>query len=148
MKPKFLIILLLLTFIMMGFSFKPHSADNAQKTQKQQKTKVKIEKTQSEKVKEKCSIWQNIKKLKAPSLQEDLTPLINEELIEKPPKNLEVTSPAGEENEIPVKNTRSGNFCIKNPPPIVKPCELEKTDLRKIAKEASLELKEIGRAHV
>lgn len=90
----------------------------------------------------KKQISTGITKIEAPSAGKNLIPSVNK--IEKspsfkPPKKIpEMT------NEIPVKTKKEikAPFSVKNAPPEAKPSAIDGTDLRKIAKEASLELKE------
>lgn len=92
--------------------------------------------------KTKKQISTGITKMEAPSARKNLFPSVNKTdkaSSFKPPKKIPEII-----NEIPVKTKKNTTvpFSIKNAPPAAKPSAIEGTDLRKIAKEASLELKE------
>ncbi len=130
MKSRLLLILLLCIFIPVSFASQTQNCTVSKNIQKP--TTAPISKNQSKKVSTdltKVEITAGKKSL-IPAVTKKTTPKIPQNIPQNPSETIQKTVPA------------KPKFTINNAPPCIKPSAIEGTDLRKIAKEASLELKQ------
>lgn len=135
MKSKILLIFILFIFIPVSFAIQTPIS-----TAKKQPAAVSVVKKQPVN-----QISTGIVKMEEPSKAKKTIPLVVPKTVTKSPKEIPIkTETLQAKEEIPVKSVNHTKIplSIKNPPPKAEPSAIDSTDLRKIAKEASLELKE------